>query len=162
MIGQQTMPLETRYHRLEIQNRWFIGLGIVAIVALVALGAWVLADRAAVSDAQATVTTLTEAWSQDDPAALADVYAEDAVLVSGVEYKGLTAIQGVLPMVAREGFAPEVAGDVVQYGNMIAAPIHFTWDDGTEEDAMSVFRIDSDGKVVYHEDFSASLAGSAD
>jgi uncharacterized protein (TIGR02246 family) len=162
MIGQQTLPLETRYHRLEIQNRWFIGLAVVAVIALVALGAWVLADRAAVSDAEATITTLTEAWSQDDPAALADVYAEDAVLVSGTEYRGLPAIQTVLSMVATEGFAPEVAGDVVQYGDMVAAPIHFTWEDGTEEDAMSVFRIGADGKIVYHEDFSASLASSED
>jgi hypothetical protein len=154
MIGQPSIPLETRYHRLEAANRWFIGIAVVAIVALIAVGAWLAIDRFGQTEAERTVTELTTVWAGGEADQLADVYAEDAVLISGsYQYRGLEEIQAVIPDMSSAGFTPEIAGPMVEYGDAIAAPIHFTWDDGSEDDALSIFRLNDEGLVVYHEDF---------
>ena len=45
MMSQQVQPLELKYHRLEVTNRWLVGITAVVLVALIALAGYFVANR---------------------------------------------------------------------------------------------------------------------
>ncbi len=149
MIAQQTIPLETRVHRLEIQNRWFIGIAIVAVLAAVILGVWFANEQFGKTPEEQTVADLATAWTTNDGALLAEVYAPNAEVVGTVT--GIQGIQSLAREMAAQQFKAEVVGPVTQIGNQVAAPIHLSWDGG-EEDVLSVFTFNDDGLIQRHED----------
>lgn len=159
MIGQATQPLELRYHRLEVFNRWLLALAVVALLALGGLGISMLVDRSAQPDGEAIVTDWLAVWNGRDPAAVASVYADDAVIVdyAGSEFRSQASIRSAFAVMAANGFAPEQIGPIVQNDKTLAVPVHLTWSDGSEMWTMSVLTLDDDGLIVRHQDYGGGL-----
>jgi SnoaL-like domain len=159
MIGQRAQPqapsLEVRFHRLEINYRWALGIAVIAIVALGALVLWNAYSAASQAKGEQVVTQLVTAWGSHDGALLEATYAEDAVLISAgaVKHEGIQAIKGFHQLMASHGFKPEVIGPVVQSGTTVVAPIKLTWSDGTAWYVTSIFELNPAGKVVHHQDY---------
>ena len=155
MIGQQTQPLELRYHRLEVFNRWLLALALIALVALGGLVAWTAIDRLGVPDGEQLAQDVVAAWTADSSTALEAVYAEDAVFVStgGTTYEGINSIKGLYAAVKANDFTPEIIGPVVQSGRTVVIPFHLTFSDGTDMYVTSIYELNSAGLVTHHQDY---------
>lgn len=158
MVGQQASPQappDVRVRKLEVSYRWALAVAVIAVIAAVGLAAWAAATQLNQPKGEQAVTNLVNAWTTNDAALLEDVYAPDAVVVSagGGTYKGLPAIKGLSSQMAPFGFTAQIIGPIVQSDNIVVAPIHLTWSTGEEAWVTSVFELDSEGRVVHHQDY---------
>jgi hypothetical protein len=67
MLGQQTQPMELRYHRLEVSYRWILAVALIALIALAALVGWTAIDRLGQPNGEDVGQSLTAAWSTATP-----------------------------------------------------------------------------------------------
>lgn len=155
MIGQQTQPLEVRYHRLEIANRWFLAIALIALVALAGLVAWTAVDRLGQPDGEQIMQDGFAAWNAGDVAYAESMYAEDAVIFPswGGEIRGIAAIRDSMQVAHQNGMETEITGPIIQSGNTVVAPVHMTWANGEEYYLTSVLTLNSEGLVVEHHDY---------
>lgn len=151
----QVVPLEARFHKLEVSYRWALTVAVIAVIALVGLAGWTAVNQLSQPKGGEAVTDLVAAWTTNDEAMLGEVYAADAVLVSagGATYEGLSAIKGLSNQMAAYGFKAQVIGPIVQSGNTVVAPVHLTWNTGEEGWVTGIFELDAQGRVVHHQDY---------
>jgi hypothetical protein len=151
MIAHKTMPLEARYHRLEVANRWLIGIGAVMLAALLALAAWVAIDQFAVSGNAARVDPLVAALNGDSFADYQAFYATNVVLTAP-ETHGSVATYGDLDRVFNEmrasGLTVERVGEISTAGPFVT--FHMTWsnDLGYEGDGVVTLQFNDTGQIV--------------
>ena len=155
MLGQQTQPLEVRYHHLEVLNRWFLAIALIAVVVLAGVVAWTTIDRLGQPDGELAMTARMEAWNAGDAASASELYAEDAVIVPswGGEITGIDAIKGSMISARAAGMEVEVIGPVVQSGDTVAAPTHMTFANGEEYYLTTILTLNDDGLVIHHQDY---------
>jgi ketosteroid isomerase-like protein len=155
MIGQQTQPLEVRYHRLEVAYRWILAVALVALVALAGLVAWTAIDRWGQPDGEQIMLDGMAAWNAGDVAQAEAMYAEDAVVVPswGGEIRGLDEIKTSIANAKANGMSVEIIGPIVQSGDTVVAPVHMTWTNGEEYYLTSVLTLNADGLVIRHQDY---------
>lgn len=155
MIGQQTQPLEVRYHNLEVAYRWVLVLAIVALVALAGLVIWTGLTQLGQPDGEQLMQDGMAAWNTGDVDYVDTMYAEDAVIVPvwGGEISGLEAIKDSMQAANANGMQVEIIGPIVQGDDTVVAPVHMTWANGEEYYLTSILELNSEGLVVHHQDY---------
>jgi hypothetical protein len=97
---------------------WMAIVGYLALGILVGVAGYAVVQDVVASDQERLLDDLGAAWTSGDEAALREVYAENAVLVSpeGVRYEGIDAIVDLGRTMAVSGFAAERTSGVVVGG----------------------------------------------
>ena len=150
MIAQQAPALEVRYHRLEVTNRWLIGVGVVLLLALVALGTYVGVDRLSVSANERTVEAVQAALAGDDFEELQSYYSTEMIGL-GPEtgtIGGYDQMEEGFRIFHQYGTQVEGTGEAVAYGDFVLYP--FTWSNnlGYHGTGVNLYQFDADGKIV--------------
>lgn len=159
MLGQQAAPgvspLDVRLQRLQLSYRWARAVAVIAVIAVIGLAGWTALNQLNQPKGEQAVTDLAAAWTSHDAALLEEVYAPDAVVVSsgGVTTTGLEAIKRLNSTLAAYEFKAEIIGPVVQSGSTVVAPFRLTWSTGEVAWVTGIFELDSQGRVVHHQDY---------
>jgi len=116
-------------------NRWLVVGLIVAVAALVAVGAWLLIDSVVMTDYEGLIEDHLLAYNAGDSAAVAAMYTEDGVIVDGggIEWRGKDLIAASVNHYARGNFNSEITGQMVTSGSFVAFPERATVGSATLE-----------------------------
>jgi hypothetical protein len=142
-------------------NPWAVVVTALA-VAVVALGAWILADRyagtsqsAASTEVAAMLESRIAAMNRGDSDAAAALYTQTGVLeerdqTPAVVSEGRAEIASRLALLYTAGFRLESLGDPVQSGRFVGEAVRFyeLGGAGTGEGVL-VFEIDRSGKIAH-------------
>jgi hypothetical protein len=132
--------------------RWLGVGGLVVVAALVGgLIGWAAAGGIGPTSDTSFVDRSIAAWSDNDAAQLADLYAPGAVfqdLDAGERYAGLERIKEYVASLDPLGFVVERAGPTIRYGDYLVTPVRYGRV-GDMSSAISILRVE-DGKVTYH------------
>lgn len=150
MIAQQAPTIETRYHRLEVTNRWLIGIGAVLVVALIALVAYVALDRLSVSANERTVESVQAALAAGDFEEYQSYYSTDMISYGpeSSEIGGYAGMQAGWDTFHRYDTVIEGTGETVAYGNVVLYPFRWSNNLGLEGEGINVYKFDADGQIV--------------
>ncbi len=127
-------------------NRWMAVALILALAALVALGAWLLIDNFVTSDVEALIADYNGAYEINDSEAWASLLIDDFRFVdvnAGETFRGLEAFSADVARNLFLGFGVETQGPVSVNGNWVSVPILVTFTHG-EFEGFSVFEIEGD------------------
>lgn len=127
---------------------WLAGAVVVLAIAVVALGAVLLAPTLSPPSSQAMVDANIAAWNAPAADKAAQYYAQDAILATSSEpapaAKGLAEI---INLVQYGGFQVERIGPVTERGNLVWYPAHVSTSyDVSGSDAVVVYYLE-DGKI---------------
>lgn len=138
-------------HRLVIRNRWLMGAALFFAAAFAILSAFMFLGFGTNANTR-LIDDLAAAWSANDPDALADVYAADAVFTDsrGFDYVGIDAITDLATSVNATTFEITRVGDVIEVDGTLVAHIDHTMG-AFEGSFLSVFEVE-DGMIVHHTD----------
>lgn len=142
-----SLPLETRYHRLENTNRWLAVItGIVIVALLVVLGAQLLPRVAGMTANERVAEKVVLAPNQGASAPTATAFASDAIWVGfdGTVTRGAAAIAaaGTPP-----GTTITLKGEPVSVGKIVL--INFSWSQGSSTgDGAFMFTFDDAGLIT--------------
>ena len=104
-------------------NRWLaIGL-VLALAALVALGAWLLVDNLVKTDYETVIDDFHAAQNSGDGPGAAALFTDDGAFVDpdGLEYVGRANIRNMVDSLANR-FQIEITGDTTTFGAYVAVP----------------------------------------
>jgi hypothetical protein len=151
MIAQQAPPLEARYHRLEVTNRWLLAIGAVILLALIALASWVAIDRFSVTGNAAKVDPWITAATGDSFADFQALYAPDAQILSpetnGV-VMGYSDLETIFGDMNRSGLAIERTGAISTFGPFTTFDLSFKNDFGYEGTGVATFEYNDAGLIT--------------
>ncbi len=144
------MPLELRYHRLELTNRWLIVLIGIAVIALAVAIAPMALDKVNGLTANERVAQQFVLGPNPNAAALpADAYAADAQVITfdGHIYTGADGMVNAMNDVRGSGVTTALKGDPITWGSFVL--VNFTWaaPGSAGGDGAFVFTFDSAGKI---------------
>lgn len=128
---------------------WLVGAIVVLVIAVVALGAMLVAPTVSPAKSQAMVDANIAAWNAPAAQEILKYYTPDAVLsVSSEAAPAAKGIQEIISLAQYGGFQIERLGPVTERGNLAWYPAHVaTRYDVSGSDAMVVFYM-RDGKVA--------------
>jgi ketosteroid isomerase-like protein len=142
---------------------WLIAVTVVLAVALVALGAWVIVDRAGndtlPADEVASITQRSiEAWDTGDSQAILDLYAEDATFDVGRDLTGAQEIADYVDELDAMGFVVEPMSATIVEGNTTVTMVAYGGA-GDMTPFLAVLEMNPDGLIVNHtgEDVSGAV-----
>jgi hypothetical protein len=148
MLSQQVQPLELRYHRLEVTNRWLIGITAVVLVALIGWAGYSIANRTTTPNYTDRATAQMTALNGSDLDAFLALYAPDAQIETPT---GSGQGQAALTASFNEMGATQLTrvGDVVSAGH--TATYDFTWKSaiGGSGAGTEILVFNDAGKIVY-------------
>jgi len=151
MIAQQAPPLEVRYHRLEVTNRWLLGIGAVILIALIALASWVAIDRFAVTGNAATADSWITAATGDSFADYQALYAPTAQILvpetNGV-VAGYDSLENIWNQMDQSGLVIERSGQISSFGSFVTYDINWRNDVGYDGTGVVTLQLDNDGQII--------------
>lgn len=130
---------------------WLVGAVVVLAIAVVALGAMLVAPTLSTPRSQALVDGNIAAWNAPAAHELPKYYADDAMVYTSNESSpAATGIEEIMRLAQYGGFQVERLGPVSERGNLVWYPAHVsTAYDVSGSDAVVVYYM-QDGKVVQH------------
>lgn len=151
MIGQDTLPLETRYHRLEVTNRWLLGIGAVILAALIALAIWVAVDRFALTGNATRVDPWISAATGDSFAEFQALYATDVEILSP-ETSGMmwsyAQLENIYDQAKNSGLSIERTGSIATFGPFATFHVRFQNARGYEGTGVATFEYNDAGLIT--------------
>ncbi len=142
----KTTPTFDSTERVLRINRWMaVGL-VLALAAVVAMGAWLLIDNFVTSDVEALIADYNDAYEINDSAAWASLLVDDFRFVdanTGETFRGLEAFNANVARNLFLGFGAETLGPVSVNGNWVSVPVLVTFAHG-EFEGYSVYEIEGD------------------
>lgn len=151
MIAQEALPIEVRYHRLEVQNHWLLGIGTVILLALIALGGWVALDRFALTGNAAKVEPWIDAVTGDSLATFQSLYAPNAQILSpetNGQVWGYGDLQDIYGQTTTSGLTLERTGAIETFGPFVTFHLNFANDLGYEGTATATFQYNEAGLIT--------------
>jgi hypothetical protein len=143
-----SLPLETRYHRLEITNRWLVILSGLVIVALLIVAAPMVLDRfGGLSANEQIAQRVALAPNTGATAPTAAIYASDAVW-QGWDGTVLTGADAIIAA-GTPWVTVTLKGDPITLGNFVL--VNFSWeakDASGSGDGAFLFTFDDAGLVT--------------
>lgn len=142
-------PAATTHRRSPVP--WLIGLAVVLAIALVALGAMVVAPMVASGTDTALGDEVITAWNAGDAEAARAIYTEDAILFTSSDSQPTAkGIDEIVAQVEYAGLTIERTGPITQRGNLVWQPIHVSSAyDVSGSDAVAVLWL-RDGRIAQH------------
>ena len=150
MMSQQVQPLELKYHRLEVTNRWLVGITAVVLVALIALAGYFVANRTTTPNYTDRATAQMTALNGSDLNALLALYAPDAQIVTPTGTgQGEAALTASFNEMRKGSTQLTRVGDVVSAGH--TATYDFTWTSpiGGSGAGTEILVFNDAGKIVF-------------
>jgi hypothetical protein len=130
---------------------WLVGAVVVLAIAVVALGAMLVAPTLTTPKSQAMVDRTIAAWNAPAAQDLLKYYAADAIVsASSDSAPAAKGIDEIIKMAQYGRFQIERIGPVSERGNLVWYPAHVaTGYDVSGSDAVVVYYL-QDGKIVQH------------
>jgi hypothetical protein len=130
---------------------WLVGAVVVLAIAVVALGAMLVAPTLTTPKSQAMVDANIAAWNAPAAGDLPKYYAADAIMwASSDAAPAAKGIDEIMKLAQYGGFQVERTGPVTERGNLVWYPAHVaTSFDVSGSDAVAVYYL-QDGKIVQH------------
>lgn len=150
MIAHEAQPLELRYHRLEVTNRWLYGVVAVVLIALLAMAGYFIANRGTSTQYTDTVDRYLVALNAYDADAMQQLYDPSASIMTPTgSGSGMTALIGSINEMRSGNTKLTRVGDVVSNGQ--TATYHFTWTSpvGGSGKGFEVFVFNDAGKIIF-------------
>ena len=151
MIASGAPPLEVKYHRLEVQNHWLLGIGAIILAALIALGGWVAVDRFALTGNASRADTWISAITGDDFAQYRALYATNAQVLSpetsGVVWR-YDKLGDIFAQMNGSGLTVERTGSVESSGPFVTFPISWSNDLGYEGTGVTTLQYNDAGLIL--------------
>jgi hypothetical protein len=150
MMSQQVQPLELKYHRLELTNRWLVGITAVVLVALIALAGYSVANRTTPPNYTDRATAAMMALNGTDLDAFLALYAPDAQIVTPTGTgQGQATLTASFNEMRKGATVLTRVSDVASAGH--TATYDFTWTSpvGGSGAGTEILVFDDAGKIVY-------------
>jgi len=146
VVAPAVVPATERRTRNAVP--WLIGAIVVLVIAVVALGAMLVAPALSTPSSQAMVDANIAAWNTPAADKLLDFYADNAVLwASDSTTPSATGIDEIVKLAQYGNFTIERLGPVSERGNLVWYLAHVSNDyDVSGSDAVVVYYM-QDGKV---------------
>lgn len=133
---------------------WLIVLTVMLAVALVALAAWAIADRAGDETLPADeIASIAErsiaAWNAGDEQAILDLYAEDATFDVGANLTGDQQIADYAARMHAMGLVVEAMSQTVAEGNAGLTVVAYGGED-ERTPFLAILEVNGDGEIVVH------------
>lgn len=130
---------------------WLVGAIVVLAIAVVALGAVLVAPSLSTPSHQAMVDANIAAWNTPAVHEFADYYTQDAIVFASNESApAATGLDEIMQLGQYGSFRVERTGPVSERGNLVWYPAHVSNSyDVSGSDAVVVYYL-RDGKVAQH------------
>jgi hypothetical protein len=146
----QAQPLELKYHRLEVANRWLVGITAVVLVALIAWAGYSVVNRTTTPNYTDRATAAMAALNGTDLNAYLALYAPDAQIVTPTGTgQGTAALTASFNEMRHGSTVLTRVGDVASAGH--TATFDFTWTSpvGGSGAGTEILVFNDAGKIVY-------------